>query len=218
MLHPAAALRLVNETIGMGVFATAFIPKGTIIWILDELDIILSPREVAALPALLRPIVETWSYVDGDGCYVFCWDHGRYMNHSCEPSSRGIGECIEIAVRDIHPGEQLTCEYGTLRLSRPLECACGAAACRGQVTPADVAACWAAWDVEASEAAQLAASLPQPLIPFARRGNPEQAILDAISGGRPLPPLPSSRAFQSLQPSAPVPAGAALWALSEVSA
>jgi hypothetical protein len=56
------------------------------------------------------------------------------------------------------------------------------------------------------------------LIPFARRGNPEQAILDAISGGRPLPPLPSSRAFQSLQPSAPVPAGAALWALSEVSA
>lgn len=201
----------------MGVFATAFIPKGTILWVLDELDLVLSPAEVLALPGLLRPVVETWSYVDGLGRYVFCWDHGRYMNHSCEPSSRGIGETVEIAVRDIHPGEQLTCEYGTLRLSRPLMCACGAPSCRGQVTPADVAARWEAWDAEAQTAAQLAPSLPQPLLPFARRGGPEQAILDALRQGAPLPPLPSSRSFLSLPPPSAAPSGGGLWALSEAS-
>lgn len=206
---------MVNETIGMGVFATTFIPKGTIIWVLDELDLILSPREVAAMPALLRPVVETWSYIDADGRYVFCWDHGRYMNHSCEPTSRGIGDTIEIAVRDVHPGEQLTCEYGTLRLTRPLSCACGAAACRGQITPEDVAARWGDWDAEINEAVRFASALPQPLVPFARRGNAEQAILDAVAQHTPMPMLPSSRAFLALRPPTGPNTSGGLWALTE---
>ncbi len=38
MMHPHSELRFINESIGYGVFATKFIPKGTITWILDELD------------------------------------------------------------------------------------------------------------------------------------------------------------------------------------
>ena len=41
MIHPHTELRFINEQMGFGVFATQFIPKGTIIWALDELDQIL---------------------------------------------------------------------------------------------------------------------------------------------------------------------------------
>ena len=43
-----------------------------------------------------------------DGDFVFCWDFGRYMNHSCAPASRGIGDAFEIAVRDIQRIETWT--------------------------------------------------------------------------------------------------------------
>ena len=44
MLHPHTELRFVSPEIGYGIFATAFIPKGTITWVKDELDRII-PKE-----------------------------------------------------------------------------------------------------------------------------------------------------------------------------
>ena len=38
VLHPSSELRYINPSIGYGVFATRFIPKGTITWVFDELD------------------------------------------------------------------------------------------------------------------------------------------------------------------------------------
>lgn len=49
-----------------------------------------------------------------------CWDWGRYMNHSCAPNTLGLGPYADVAVRDIHPGEQLTCEYGMLNLTEAM--------------------------------------------------------------------------------------------------
>jgi hypothetical protein len=37
MIHPHTQLQEINETIGYGVIATQVIPKGTIVWILDDL-------------------------------------------------------------------------------------------------------------------------------------------------------------------------------------
>jgi hypothetical protein len=37
MIHPWTELRFINDSIGYGVFATQFIPKGTIVWALDDL-------------------------------------------------------------------------------------------------------------------------------------------------------------------------------------
>lgn len=50
------------------------------------------------------------------GLYVLCADDARYMNHSDDPAARGDYGAdpvfgVDIAVRDIEPGEELTCDY-----------------------------------------------------------------------------------------------------------
>jgi hypothetical protein len=46
MLHPQTKLGFINDVIGHGVVATHFIPKGTVTWVLDDLDMEFPPEEV----------------------------------------------------------------------------------------------------------------------------------------------------------------------------
>src|SRR3954454_6311543 len=100
MIHPASELRFISPEIGHGVFAREFIPRGTITWVLDELDQILSPGRVERLAECQRELVDRYAYVDAGGNHVLCWDLGRYMNHACDPATRGVGPWFDIAVRD----------------------------------------------------------------------------------------------------------------------
>ena len=211
MIHPATELRFIHPAIGYGVFATRFIPKGTILWALDEFDRVLSLDEVRALPDLLRTQVETYAYVDSSGSFILCWDFGRYMNHSCEPTSRSVGEAFEIAVRDIHPGEQLTCEYGVLNMSGSFACACETPSCRGTIGPADLAAHWPRWDEEAAEAFRAALTVDQPLLPYAKLGSEDRILAAAIREGR-MVPLPSSQSYQA-EAGLPASEHGGLWAV-----
>ena len=71
-------------------------------------------RLVAALPAFYRPYLDRYGYEDARGDTVLCWDHARFVNHSCDASCLAAGNGFEIAVKDIHPGEQLTDDYAGL--------------------------------------------------------------------------------------------------------
>ena len=51
-------------------------------------------------PQALRP--------DLNGSMVVCWDHARFMNHSCDPTSIGVGSGFEIARHDVRRGDELT--------------------------------------------------------------------------------------------------------------
>lgn len=217
MMHPDTERRFVNDMIGHGVFATAFIPKGTIVWVLDELDRIMAPDEVRDLPLPLRAVVERYAYVAPDGQYILCWDDARYMNHSCRPTSRGVGDAFEIAVRDIVPGEELTCEYGILNLSGSFDCACGAMDCRGMVGGDDLERLWATWDREAEAAFTAALATPQPLLPYAKASARDLRVVDALLTGRPVT-LPSSREYKA--PDRPATGGstAGLWRLPDARA
>lgn len=126
MLHPDTRLKPIANT-GYGVVATALIPKGTIVWVQDPLDRVLTADRVASLPALLRAAVRNHGYFDRRHRIVLCWDHTRYVNHSCEPNCVSPGHAFELAVRDIHVGEQLTNDYLTLNLTCTFECQCGGA-------------------------------------------------------------------------------------------
>lgn len=213
VIHPATELRFIDPAIGYGVFATRFIPRGTIVWTLDEFDRILSRDQVRDLPGLLRAQVETYAYVDSNGQFILCWDFGRYMNHSCEPTSRSVGEAFEIAVRDIQPGEQLTCEYGVLNMSGTFACACGTPSCRGIIGAEDLASHWPRWDQEAAEAFRASFDVEQPLLPYAKLSSGDRAIAEAIRDGR-LISLPSSQDYQAEAPEqAAAPAGSGLWAV-----
>lgn len=177
-----------SEAIGLGVFATRPIPAGTITWVHDALDQVINPASVASLPALLRHAVDKYSFTDRRGVLVLCWDHSRFVNHSCEANCLTPGGFdFEIAVRDIAAGEELTDDYGTLNLDRGFDCLCGTAACRGRVCPDDPARLTDWWDARVRDAMPKLARVEQPLWELVR--DPE--AVRGVSLGR--EPARSSR-------------------------
>jgi len=165
MIHPDTELRLITREIGLGPVATRFIARGTIAWVLDRFDIIMTPDKVDALPPPYAEIASRYSYVDPSGNSVLCWDHARYMNHHCEPAVRGVTPQFQIAVRDIQPGEELTCEYAECNITS-LDCRCNSPSCRGTIRGSDLLEHGAAWDTEVRAALAQSRNVPQPLWKF----------------------------------------------------
>ena len=166
MLHPSTRLTWVGDEVGYGVVATEFIPRGTITWVLDPLDRVLSPTDTEELAGPLTPVLERYSYVSGRGRRLLLWDFGRYMNHSCAANVLSPGADLEIAIRDIHRGEELTCDYGELNIERPLECLCGSSACRGTIGREDFELMTGRWDHSLRLAFAAASGVRQPLLGF----------------------------------------------------
>ncbi|NND88287.1 MAG: SET domain-containing protein [Flavobacteriaceae bacterium] len=119
MIHPDTELRFIDKEVGHGVVATRFIPAGTITWVLDPLDREFTPEQLQKMPALFQRDLKIYSYRNNIGNYVLCWDHGRYVNHSFRSNCMSTAYDFEIAIRDIHPGEQLTDDYGYLNVEEP---------------------------------------------------------------------------------------------------
>lgn len=60
----------------------------------------------------------------------------KYINHSCSPNTfmRRFRNLVEFyALRDIKPGEELTCDYGESHHEGTRRCTCGSLRCRGQI-------------------------------------------------------------------------------------
>jgi hypothetical protein len=184
MIHPATELRFINDDIGYGVFARRAIPRGTVLWVLCRLDMVFTAAEAAAFPPPYRPILDRYAYTDGRGRVVLCWDHGRYVNHSCDPVMLGVGNDVEIAVRDIAAGEELTCEYATLNPTEAMVCHCGAGACRGVVGPDDVLTLWPDLDRRVAATLPSARAVAQPLLPYM---DDAEAFWACVDGRAPLP-------------------------------
>lgn len=62
-----------------------------------------------------------------------------FVNHSCEPNIRFMGNVISVAARNIRAGEELTGDYAT-HISDPsfrIKCRCGIKNCRKIITGQD---------------------------------------------------------------------------------
>jgi hypothetical protein len=79
--------------------------------------------------------------------------------------STGLDD-VEIAVRDIHPGEQLTNDYGSLDITVVFDCYCGAPGCRHRIDPADVPRLAPAWEEQVRQALTATPRVAQPLWPL----------------------------------------------------
>jgi hypothetical protein len=189
LIHPHTELRFINHEIGFGVFATQFIPRGTLTWVCDELDQFVDPARVAALPPFYRKLLDTYTFRDRLGRHVLCWDLARFMNHSCAPCCLGPDSSFEVAVRDIRPGEELTDDYASLHLQahESFRCHCGVAGCRQWVSADDVPRREPVWERLIEEAMRLPTQVPQPLAPILldavkrrRIGAPELAALQPL--------------------------------------
>lgn len=61
-----------------------------------------------------------------------------HFNHSCDPNIGPDGQVSFVALRNIKPDEELTCDYSTITASKyRLECKCGSKNCRKIITGDD---------------------------------------------------------------------------------
>lgn len=181
MIHPHTELRYINDVIGYGVFATHFIPKGTIVWALDDLDQIFEETSVNALDPMRKGYVKKYSYRNQHGKYVLCWDIGRFVNHSFHPTCAATPYDIELASRDIFPGDELTDDYGTLNLDEPFHCLPEPGTDRTIVLPDDLLHYHAGWDQLAAEAFRSFPLVDQPLLHLIKPEHVEKVL--AVANG-----------------------------------
>lgn len=165
MIHPDTEIRFINDQIGFGVFATKFIPKGTITWTLDKMDGVYSPEEIEVLHPLYQPVIEKYCYRNSKGEFILCWDHARFVNHSFRSNCMSTAYEFEIAIRDIHPGEELTDDYGYLNITEPFECLPEPGTDRKIVHPDDLLRYYPVWDKMIAEVFPLIGKVNQPLKP-----------------------------------------------------
>lgn len=205
MIHPHTQAQPISSEVGLGVFATHDIPRGTIVWALDPFDLRLDAAALARLPSPLQAAVLRGGHVGEAGELVFCWDHARYMNHSCDPTCIELGHSFEIARRTIRAGEELTCDYFAVGTRLSFECRCGQPSCRGQILPSEPKD-EEDQGAELAELTALAARLPQPLLDYASPDARQRAVFEELrrlsrasqqGAGRRGPVVPTLRSVRA---------------------
>lgn len=105
---------------GVGLFTREFISEGSPTWrFVAGIDQAIHPDVVERVPEASRDAFLRYAYLDiRTGLYVLCADDARFMNHSPEPNVTGDYDLdpvfgVDVAARDIEPGEELTCDYRT---------------------------------------------------------------------------------------------------------
>lgn len=118
-----------------GLFARTFIPAGELLIVWG--GVIMNLDEIKKIsPAERQYAVQ----VDEDAFLLTPEpEGGDFINHSCNPNAGLSGQISVVALRDIHPGEEVCFDY-SMSDSVPydeFECACGEPTCRGRVTGND---------------------------------------------------------------------------------
>ena len=102
---------------GTGVFASEFIPKGTVVWKYNPLFTYkVSAKKVAKFTEHEKSRLHFLPYywVDKNGNYMIPLDHDRFMNHSRDANTQTLNDKTDIANRDIDEGQELTVDYRTI--------------------------------------------------------------------------------------------------------
>lgn len=163
MIHPHTCLQHVDDVKGYGVFATRFIPKGTIVYVIDELEIKVPPDQFRHFPQVFQQAVEKFSFIDQDGVRIVSWDFAKYVNHCCNCNTMSTGYGFEIAIRDIYPGEEITDEYAIFNLEQDMHVTCSQADCRGCIRASDFDRLYPVWDETLKTVLALLPTVQQPL-------------------------------------------------------
>ncbi|XBQ15019.1 MAG: SET domain-containing protein [Oceanicaulis sp.] len=99
---------------GVGVFAAEPIAAGQLIYRFEPgFDRLISPAELAAMPEPIRRFVDRYTYPHpaDHSLLVLDADNGRHMNHSLDPNTDFSDAVYGRAIKDIAPGEEITCNY-----------------------------------------------------------------------------------------------------------
>jgi SET domain-containing protein len=110
---------------GLGLFAADPIRAGAEVWrFTPGFDLDLDPAMLDGQPALSREAMMHYGYVDPRlGRFILCCDDARFINHSDDPNVGPRFDAdwhgVDIALRDIAPGEEMTVDYILVEGVRP---------------------------------------------------------------------------------------------------
>ena len=166
MIHPKTELRHINDSIGYGVFATEKILEGTIVYVKDSLELVISPTDYMLHSKEMKDVIDKYSYIDEKGNKIISWDFAKYVNHCCNCNTISTGYGFEMAIRDIEKGEQITDEYGIFNLDQEMELQCGEVGCRKIIKPSDFDLNYQEWDKKIKKSIPKLFKVDQPLMPF----------------------------------------------------
>jgi SET domain-containing protein len=122
---------------GKGCFATQLFPKGK--KIAEYTGERISRREVARRTRTRRKhrvcAIDLYWSIDG----ARGGNGTHYINHSCQPNCymrTTRGHLLFMALRDIQPGEEITCDYISTHHPDTYRCRCKSPDCRGTINKA----------------------------------------------------------------------------------
>ena len=182
MIHPHTTVKYISHEIGYGLFASKNIKKGSVVWVMDDLDRVFSEEDVRRMAAPYQEILERYCFRNSRGQWIFCWDNTRYINHSFFPTCITTPYRLEVAVRDINEGEQITNDYGFFNIIEPFDCLPEPGCDRTCVMPDDILRYHENWDAQLEDALSFFNDVPQPLSGFISPEYLEKAR--KIAGGR----------------------------------
>lgn len=166
MIHPHTELKYINDVVGYGVFATEKIPEGTIVYVKDSLELVITPTDYSFHAREIQEVIDKYSYIDENGNRIVSWDFAKYVNHCCNCNTISTGYGFEIAIRDIEKGEQITDEYGIFNIDKEMLCLCGELTCRQKIKPDDFENNYQEWDKKILKSIIKLFEVEQPLMPF----------------------------------------------------
>lgn len=166
MIHPDSELRLVSPEVGYGVFATKFIPKGTIVYIKDKMELVFSPGDPRLTDPVYKDVIEKYSYMEPNGNMVLSWDIAKYVNHCCNCNIISTGYGFEIAITDINPGDEITDEYGLFNSGWEMDLVCSNGKCRKKLHPDDLENNYKIWDEKIKKSLKDFNNVSQPLLKY----------------------------------------------------
>lgn len=109
---------------GLGVFTLQPIPAGTPVWRFQPgFDQRFASHLLAQLPEPAQQHIHHYAYLDApSGDWILNGDLSIFLNHSPNPNTGSPNASspttLTVALRDIQPGEELTCNYHSFDASR----------------------------------------------------------------------------------------------------
>jgi SET domain-containing protein len=99
-----------NPKMGLGLFATEFIPKDSIVWKFEEgVDIKISIDKVQQMSNAQQEYFNKYAWIENNYYYSSC-DLTNFLNHSYTPNLNNTKD-VTIALKNIEPGEELFTNY-----------------------------------------------------------------------------------------------------------